>query len=153
MTKKIDLLSFRSVLDKTNNLLDSKPAYYEERDIVKISIPNPTNIGYDELGEIWAYERCIRIKLRDPDQLVEYQLDLLPWLMGLNYNVWNDNKNSASSMVRIVHIKFTDTEEEYFQRMTVEDNTYFCMEELRDAKLLMNRIYEYFNIIPVPQEK
>lgn len=153
MTKKIDLLSFRSVLDKTNNLLDSKPAYYEERDIFKISIPNPTNIGYDELGEIWAYDRFIRIKLRDPDQLIEYQLDLLPWLMGLNYNVWNDNKNSASSSVRIVNIKFTDTEEEYFQRMTVEDNTYFCMEELRDAKLLMNRIYEYFNIIPVPQEK
>lgn len=153
MTKKIDLLSFRSVLDKTNNLLDSKPAYYEERDIFKISIPNPTNIGYDELGEIWAYDRFIRIKLRDPDQLIEYQIDLLPWLMGLNYNVWNDNKNSASSMVRIVNIKFTDTEEEYFQRMTVEDNTYFCMEELRDAKLLMNRIYEYFNIIPVPQEK
>lgn len=154
MTKKIELLSFRNVIDKANKLLDSNPILHRERDgECKISVPNPTNIGYDELWEIWGYDRFVRIKFRDPDQLIEYQIDLLPWNMSVNYNIWNDNKNSPSSMIRKIHIKFTDTEEEYFQRMTQQDNSFFTMEELRDAKLLMKRVYEYFNITPVPQEK
>ena len=154
MTKKIELLSFRNVLDKANDLLDTNPVYLEEQDnTCKISIPNPTNIGYDELWEVWAYERFVRIKFRDPDQLIEYQVDLLPWNMSVNYNIWNDNKNYPSSMVRKTHIKFTDTQEEYFERMTQQDNSYFTMQELRDAKLLMKRIYKYFDITPVPQEK
>ena len=154
MTKKIDVLSFRNILDKANEFIDISSGYIQEADgTCYISIPNPTNIGYSELGEIWAYERFARVKYRDPDKLIEYQIDLLPWNMALNYNIWNDNRDTPPTILMLRYIKFTDTEEEYFQRMTVEDNTYFCMEELRDAKLLMNRIYEYFNIIPVPQEK
>ncbi|AMM43961.1 hypothetical protein FDG95_gp581 [Pectobacterium phage vB_PcaM_CBB] len=154
MAKKIELLSFRNIIDKANELIDSNPILHQERDDeCKITVPNPTNIGYDELWEIWGYERFVRIKFRDPDQLIEYQIDLLPWNMSVNYNIWNDNKNSPSSMVRKIHIKFTDTEEEYFQRMTQQDNSFFTMEELRDAKLLMKRVYEYFNITPVPQEQ
>ncbi|AFC21841.1 hypothetical protein GAP32_389 [Cronobacter phage vB_CsaM_GAP32] len=154
MTKKIKPLNFRDILNKANTLIDSKPNIDTSRQgECKISVLNPTLIGYDELASIWGYERCIQIKFRDPEQLIEYQLDLLPWCMGLNYTIWNDNKNANVCKVRAVHIKYVETEEEYFQRMTQQDNSYFSMEELRDAKILMNRIYSYFDIIPVAQEQ
>lgn len=154
MTTTIDVLSFRNILDKANEFLDICTGYIREADgTCHFTIPNPTNIGYSDLGEIWAYERFARIKYRDPEKLIEYQIDLLPWNMALNYNIWNDNRDKPPTILMKQHIKFTDTEEEYFQRMTQQDNSYFSMEELRDAKVLMKRIYQYFEIEPVKQEK
>lgn len=156
-----DVWSFRDILNKLTDLLDSKPEFTYARDgEVRVVVPNPTNNVYTDLAAIFIYERYAQVKFRNPDKLVEHQLDLLPWMMGLNYHIWDDNKYLSGSdefisslIITNTHVKFTDTEEEYFQRMTQQDNSFFTMEELRDAKLLMKRMYEYFKITPVPQEK
>lgn len=159
-----DVWTFRDILNKANALLETKPIVTNELDgSAWIMIQNPTKIRYTHLAEIFIYERYAQIKFRNPSKLVEHQLDLLPWMMGLNYYVWDDNEYEfedtdtgiviSSTIAHQQHIKFTDTEEEYFQRMTQQDNSFFTMEELHDAKLLMKRMYEYFNITPVQQEK
>lgn len=157
-----DVWSFRDILNKLTELLDTEPTFIPSIDgEVRVVVPNPNNDGYTALAEILIYERYAQIKFRNPSKLVEHQLELLPWMMGLNYYIWDDNEYDldnadsviSTTMVYEQHIKFSDTEEQYFQHMTQHDNSFFTMEELRDAKLLMKRMYEYFNITPVPKEK
>lgn len=155
MATNINLLSFREVLDKAFDFISTSPVFQIKNDnTVTVVVPNiNTNEGYNELTEVFVYERYARFKFRDPKLMVEYHLDLLPWNMSLNYNIWNDNSSGPQRYVWEMHVRFTDTEEEYFQRQTQQDNTFFSMEELRDAKALMFKTYEYFGINPVPQEK
>lgn len=155
MATNINLLSFREVLDKANEFISTSPEFQISKNgSVSVTVKNPIqNDGYDELVEFFIYERFARFKFRDPKLLVEYQLDLLPWNMSLNYNIWNDSTSGPQRYVWEQHVRFTDTEEEYFQRLTQQDNTFFTMEELRDAKALMLKSYEYVNIVPVAQEK
>lgn len=141
MPKKL-ILTRLEVIAKANEYLDTKPLISIENDGSKTSeLKNPEGSFYSGEYDVFVYERYAQIKFRVNDDMLEYQLSMMPWSMSAFMNIWNDAPKAKSSIVEMRISRFD------------EPGDTWSAEELEEARKLMYRMYEYYKIVPCAQEQ
>lgn len=154
---KIKLKTLAEIIALMNEYLDSEPKFSRtpSMEVHLQDAPNPDynreEGGYDELVDIFACERYIRFKLRDPDLMIEHDISFLPWCDSFTYQIWYDGstKNIDRSTNQAFNSMYMRTEEEYFQESTVKDFKGVDLATFLEVEKLHNRLYNYFGIIPI----
>lgn len=136
------------IVKQSNEYLDTKPigVYGNVDNCVYSSVPNPTGLIYNDLIDVFVYSQYAQIKFRDPDICVEYQLSMLYWKNGFNWNTWADDKNGFTT--KLLSFPYIRTDEEYFQLSTINDTSTISLDDIINVKKLMYRFYNYFKIVP-----
>lgn len=148
------LLTLPEVLKEFNNYLDSNPPFENHSNgNISAFLKNSSIFkGYDDIVEVFGCDRYMRIKLRNPEILVEYQLDMMPWSNGFNFKCWHDGSDSECPWTPKTNPNrssfYIETEEEYFQLSTVKNLKDLTLETITSVKKLQDRLFEYYNIVP-----
>ena len=157
---KTKLKTLAEIIVLMNEYLDSEPAF-SRTPSMEVHLRDAYNPdynreegGYDELIEIFACERYIRFKLRDPHLMVEHDISFLPWCDSYDYKIWYDGstKNIDRSTNQAFRTPYIRSEEEFFQMSTVKDLKGVELDTFLEVEKLHNRLYNYFNIVPTAYE-
>lgn len=135
-------LSELEVIDRAFSYLSTNPEIIIERDGSKVS--RKSNIEgdfYSDEFDVFIYERYAQVKFRDSEREVEYQLCMMPWKMSVSLNIWDDNKKAKTSVILMSEAKFTEPSGAWNEVI------------LKEARDLMYKLYEYYNVIPCAQEE
>lgn len=130
------------VIDRAFSYLSTNPEIIIERDGSKVSKKkNPEGDFYSEEFDVFIYERYAQVKFRDSKSEVEYQLCMMPWKMSAGLNIWDDSENAKTSIIKMNECKFS------------EPSGVWNETALKEAKDLMYKMYEYYNVTPCAQEQ
>lgn len=155
---KTKLLTLMEIVQAGNEFLDTNPEFHKERpEELFLRIENPDKNperSYDDIIDIFVCERYARFKLRDPINLIEYDLSFLPWYDGFNLNIWYDGSiNHIDRTVnQAIKTNYISSEEEYFQESTLTDYKGVNLQTIIEVKKLHDRMFNYFQFIPVEVE-
>lgn len=160
MKIKLKLVKLSELVEFINEYFDTNPKFHKTPSHeVNLAVTNPDYDrdvgGYSESLTLFAYERYIRVKVRDCENLIEYDLSFLPWMGGFNLNIWYDTKTSHidRNSHQAIKSKYYSTEEEYFQASTLYDFREITLETNKEVAKLQDRMYNYFGIVPVEIDK
>lgn len=155
---KIKHKTLAEIIVSMNSYIDTKPEFRKTSsgDVHVHDMRNPDYDrdvgGYDDLVEIFACERYIRFKLRDPVLMVEHDISFLPWCDEFSYNIWYDDPKYRAKIDRSSNQAFRSSyvrsEEEYFQASTLKDFKGVEFETFLEVDKLQVKLYNYFSIIP-----
>lgn len=141
MPKK-NVLTRLEIIEKANRYLDTKPDVNIENDGSKTSsLKNPAGSFYSDEYDVFVYERYAQMKFRVNETMLEYQLSMMPWSMSASMNIWNDDPEAKSSIIEMRISRFDHPGDKWTN------------EELSEAKKLMYRMFEYYDVEPCAQEQ
>lgn len=147
-------LTLSDVIKEANDYLDSKPVFNDNAKDTRTSfVPNLINTAYANIIDVFVCPRYAIFKFRDVENLVEYQLSVLPWRSGFSFMSWDDSYIDDGEDMRHLSMGFITSEEQFFQESLKRDLSWVELVDVINAKKLHDRIFEYYGITPCDDEQ